>query len=120
MPQQGGGLRMPQGRSGSVARVGLEDVARQAGGGIATVGRVLNERGNVSPEIARRVIEAARELGLRRILPLPHRRTLRFEALIARPHPSFLPRLHHGFAGVAAMLDRSVLVQCTTLLKAEP
>ena len=116
---------MAEGRAGAKpgrrpARVGLEEVARHAGVGIATVGRVLNERGNVSPETARRVIQAARELGLKRILPLPHRRMLRFEALIARPHPSFLPRLNHGFASLAATLDRSVLVQRTTLPNAEP
>ena len=50
------------------ARVKLKDVAERAGVGIATVDRVLNERGSVSPEITRRVIEAARELRLPRDL----------------------------------------------------
>lgn len=102
------------------ARIGLQAVAAKAGVGIATVGRVLNERGNVSPATARRVIEAARELGLRRVLPLPHRRLLRFEVVLARPHPSFLTRLNQGFASLAATLDRSVLIQRTSLSQAAP
>ena len=43
---------MPEGRG----KAGLQDVARLAGVGVATVDRVLNERGNVSPATARRVI----------------------------------------------------------------
>ena len=66
-------------------------------------------------QTAKRVIDAARELGLRRILPLPHRRVLRFEVLLAHPHPSFLTRLNHGFASLAATLDHSVVVQRTIM-----
>ena len=117
MADRPGGAR-PKG--GAVDRVGLQDVARQAGVGIATVGRVLNERGNVSPETARRVIETARVLGIRRVLPLPHRRMLRFEVLIARPHPSLVTRLNDGFTSLAATLDRSVVIHRGTLRDAEP
>ena len=52
-------------------RARLDDVAALAGVGIATVDRVLNERGNVAPETARKIIEAARQLGLPRTLPGP-------------------------------------------------
>ncbi|WP_280949317.1 helix-turn-helix domain-containing protein, partial [Hoeflea olei] len=38
-------------------------MARLAGCGIATVSRVLNRSGSVSPETQRKVISAARELG---------------------------------------------------------
>ena len=41
----------------------IKDVARLAGCGIATVSRVLNRSGSVSPETQRKVIAAARELG---------------------------------------------------------
>ena len=85
-------------RGDAAGRAGMRDVAQRAGVGIATVGRVLNERGHVSPATAKRVLDAARELGLRRILPLPHRPVLRFEVLLAHPHSSFLTRLNHGFA----------------------
>ena len=66
------------------ARARLADVARLAGVGIATVDRVLNERGNVSPATARKVIEAARQLALPRTLPMPYRRGLRVEVMMAR------------------------------------
>ena len=41
----------------------LHDVAKLAGVGIATVDRVINERGSVSPETARRILDAAKKLG---------------------------------------------------------
>ena len=41
----------------------IKDVARLAGCGIATVSRVLNESGSVSPESRSKVLAAARELG---------------------------------------------------------
>jgi LacI family transcriptional regulator len=105
-----------QGRS----RAGLQEVARLAGVGIATVDRVLNERGNVAPETARRVIDAARQLELKRVLPRPYARGVRIEALLARPDAPFLARLTRGFAAVAATLDRSVILQRTTLPDLEP
>ena len=56
-----------------------------AGVGTATVDRVLNERGNVSVDVADRVLSAAKGLNLRRVLPGTYRRTLRAEVLLARP-----------------------------------
>jgi LacI family transcriptional regulator len=47
----------------------LAMLARQIGVGVATVDRVLNERGGVSPQTTRKVLQAAREAGLKRILP---------------------------------------------------
>jgi LacI family transcriptional regulator len=107
-------------RGTGARRIGLEDVARRAGVGLATVDRVLNERGGVATATARRVIEAARELGLRRILPRPYSRGLRFEVLLARPDTPFLVRLNRGFATIAATLDRSVILQRTALSGATP
>lgn len=96
-------------------RGGLRDVACLAGVGMATVDRVLNERGGVSAATERRVIEAARRVGLRRVLPKPHGRLVRLEVLLARSETPFLARLARAFAGVAATLDRSV-----TLLRGTP
>ena len=107
---------MPEGQG----RAGLQDVARLAGVGMATVDRVLNERGNVSPATARRVLEAARQLGLRRVLPQPYARRVRIEALLARADARFLARLTQGFGAVAATLDRAVILQRTTLADAKP
>jgi len=98
------------GRSGQT-KARLADVARRAGVGIATVDRVLNERGNVSPATARKVIEAARELSLPRILPVPYRRGLRLHVVMVRRDTPFFERLNAAFQRVAATLDRSVIVQ---------
>ncbi len=98
----------------------LADVARRAGVGIATVDRVLNERGNVSPATARRVIEAARELSLPRVLPMPYRRGLRLDVVMVRRETPFSERLNAAFLRVGATLDRSVIVQRTFLDETKP
>lgn len=102
--------------SGSAAarpgrKVRLDQIAALAGVGIATVDRVLNERGNVSPETTRKVIEAARKLRWPRTLPAPYRRGLRLDILLARPDTPFFQRLSRAFADAANTLDRSVIVQ---------
>ncbi|TIW70960.1 MAG: LacI family DNA-binding transcriptional regulator, partial [Mesorhizobium sp.] len=66
-------------------RKNLKDVARLAGVGLATVDRVLNERGGVSPSTAIRVIDAARQLQMKRPLPSPYSRRLRFEIIMITP-----------------------------------
>jgi LacI family transcriptional regulator len=101
-------------------RYGLEDVARRAGVGIATVDRVLNERGSVSPKTERRVLDAARELGLRRILPAPHARALRIEVMLARSVTPFMHRLSAAMGQVAATLDRSVTVIRSSIDMSDP
>ncbi len=45
------------------ARATITDVAREAGVSIATVSRVIGERGSVSPELVKRVRAAAEQLG---------------------------------------------------------
>jgi LacI family transcriptional regulator len=112
---QGDDARYPSGTSKSGRpprnRARLADVARLAEVGIATVDRVLNERGNVSPATARKVIEAARQLSLPRTLPMPYRRGLRLEAVMTRRDTPFFERLSAAFLRVASTLDRSVIVQ---------
>jgi LacI family transcriptional regulator len=102
------------------SRAGLQEVAQLAGVGVATVDRVLNERGNVSPTTARRVIEAARQLDLRRVLPRPYMRRVRIEVLLAQPDAPFLARLTQGFSAMTATLDRTVILQRTTLARTDP
>ena len=101
-------------------RHGLDDVAKRAGVGIATVDRVLNERGSVSPKTEQRVLDAARELGLRRILPVPHARALRIEVMLARAITPFMQRLGAAMGQVAATLDRSVTVIRTSIDMTDP
>jgi len=100
--------------------LGLEDVARRAGVGLSTVDRVLNERGSVSAATERRVIEAARELGLRRVLPVPHARQVRIEVMLAQSVTPFITRLTQAMGQVAATLDRSIVVLRSSIDMRDP
>ena len=57
------------------------DIAKKADVGIATVDRVLNERGSVSERTTKIILEAARELQINRLLPQTNRRRLYVEAI---------------------------------------
>ena len=47
-------------KRGAMKNISLAMLARQIGVGVATVDRVLNERGGVSPQTTRKVLQAAR------------------------------------------------------------
>lgn len=100
------------------ARVTMDDVAAHAGVGSATVDRVLNERGNVSDEVRRKVLQAARELGLKRILPSPHHRHIQVNVILARPERPLITRMAQEFRRQSTRLDRSMTIH-RTLLKYE-
>lgn len=51
----------------------MEDVAKAAGVGVATVDRVINKRARVRPATAQRVLEAAEKLGFKRAGLIRHR-----------------------------------------------
>jgi len=99
-------------------RVTLASVAKLAGVGSATVDRVLNERGNVSDEMRRRVLSAARELGLRRILPSTHHRHVNVNVILARPERPLITRMAQEFRRQSQRLDRAITIH-RTLLKYE-
>ncbi len=101
-------------------RARLAQVAELAGVGIATVDRVLNERGNVSPEKTRKVIDAARRLKLARSLPAAYRRGLRLDVILARPDLPLFERLNRAFVDAASTLDRSVIVHRSFIDEAKP
>ena len=122
-PSMGGaGRHVPDLReiSAGPQRATLDAVAKAAGVGIATVDRVLNERGNVSLKTAQRVLAAARELHMKRILPDSHHRTLRLEVLLARPELPLISRMGQEFANLAQRIDRSVVIQRTHLKSDHP
>lgn len=101
-------------------KISLHDVAEKAGVGIATVDRVLNERGNVSVETTRKVLEAARVLHMKRILPDVHQKLMRIEVLLARPELPLIARMNHEFRRLANGIDRSVVIQRTILKDEKP
>lgn len=105
-------------RSGGARKGGqvtLADVAAAAGVGKATVDRVINARGGVSDATALAVITAARELGLRRILPKPHRPLLRIELHYPQlaPPNSLNRSLERAFAEIGRVIDRDVVINRT-------
>ena len=58
------------------------EIASAAGVSASTVDRVLNERGSVSDAARRKVIEAARTLGIPRVLPSVAHGVLRFDVVL--------------------------------------
>ena len=99
----------------SVVRVTLTDVATKAGVGSATVDRVINERGNVSDDVRKRVLEAARALGLKRILPSAHRSVVRINVILARPELPLIHRMSFEFRRLAQRMDHSIVLHRTVL-----
>ncbi len=102
------------------SKVTLSDVAERAGVGAATVDRVINERGNVSDATRRIVLEAARELGLRRILPDSYRRHVRIEVVMARLELPLIARMHEEFRRLARGLLGSVTIHRSILKEETP
>jgi len=101
-------------------KVTLLDLAREANVGTATVERVLNARGNVSPETAERVVVAARRLGYDRRLPDRYRGIVKIEVIMVRPDTPFFARLNLAFARIAASLDSSVVIHRSFLDELDP
>ncbi|EJN06722.1 LacI family DNA-binding transcriptional regulator [Phyllobacterium sp. YR531] len=89
----------------------IADIAREAGVGTTTVDRVLNDRGNVSAEVAKRVVDAATRLGSRRILPDAHRPLSRIQLLLPEPQSDFRIRLAHAFREFRNIVDRNLSIQ---------
>jgi LacI family transcriptional regulator len=98
----------------------LHHVAEAAGVSSATVDRVLNDRGNVSPKTAQKVIIAARQVGLNRNLPGSYHRGVRIEVLLIRPELPLIKRINQYLANIASTLDRSVIVNRTILKNDDP
>lgn len=98
----------------------MGDVAERAGVGTATVDRVLNERGNVSEDVRRRVIEIARELGLRRTLPPSYKPILRINLILPRPKLPLLEHMAQEFRKIVRGTDHSLNLQITTLTDEKP
>lgn len=98
----------------------LPDIAAEAGVGVATVWRVLNERPGVRPETAARVTAAARRLGARQILPEPARPPLRLEVFLVRSESPFYRRLADAFRTAGAGLGTSVILHVSFVAENEP
>jgi LacI family transcriptional regulator len=100
----------PDVRALKIPKSRLGDVAALAGVGIATVDRVMNERGNVSEKTALKVLEAARQLNLQRTLPSTRHRNVRIEVILRSPDDEYFSRLNRAFSAIAGGLDRSIIL----------
>ena len=88
----------------------LQDIAKHASVGLATVDRVLNERGGVSQKTINRVLESARQLGSKRILPTGNQRQLLIEAVFARNATAYSKRLNLSLTAVNKHVDYPVTI----------
>lgn len=75
----------------------LEEIAKAAGISIATVDRVVNRRGGVSPKMEARVLEWANKLNLDRRIFRAHLPTLRIAVLIPSPANPFFAAMRDAF-----------------------
>nr|WP_277395207.1 LacI family DNA-binding transcriptional regulator [Erwinia sp. JH02] len=99
----------------------MEAVAKQAGVGVATVDRVMNERGGVSPATTRRVLQAAKDAGLKRLLPDEHRQPWKIELLLSSSDAFFFHQLSQDFSQLAGHLGYGhITLHRTLIAEAEP
>lgn len=82
----------------------LQMLAEMAGVGVATIDRVLNDRGGVSPETVRKVLRVARQAGLKRMLPDEHQHPWQIEVFLSSNPSSFFSRLNNDLGVVANSL----------------
>lgn len=95
------------------------EIAAAAGVSVATVDRVLNERDSVSAATRARVLAAAGNLNIPRILPQPGHGVIHLGILLPRNTSPFFQRLAAALRDVSAMLDRRVVVHRTTLAETD-
>ena len=86
------------------------EIAAAAGVSTATVNRVLNERGSVSAETRARVVAAAKQLGLPRVLPDVRHGLIRFDVVLADSPTPYFRRLELALQRAAQTLDPRILI----------
>lgn len=94
----------------------LAELAKKIGVGTATVDRVLNDRGGVSPALTNMILKAAREAGIKRVLPQEHRPTWQIEVLLSSNKSFFFEKLANDFSTLADELGYRRLRLHRTLL----
>ncbi|MDP4301004.1 LacI family DNA-binding transcriptional regulator [Leptothrix discophora] len=86
------------------------EIAAAAGVSISTVNRVLNERGSVSSETRARVVAAAKQLGVPRVLPDPRHGLTRYDVILAASPTPYFGRLELALQRSAQMLDTRIVI----------
>ncbi|QCR38319.1 LacI family DNA-binding transcriptional regulator [Nissabacter sp. SGAir0207] len=99
----------------------LEMLAKMAGVGVATVDRVLNERGGVSPETTRKVLNAARAMDIKRPLPEAYQHPWQVEVFLSANPSHFFKQLAQDFADIAGGLGyRRITLHRTFIPESQP
>lgn len=89
------------------------EIAEAAGVSPTTVNRVLNERGSVSAATRARVVAAAKQLGVPRLLPETRRGLTRFDVILARSDTPYFHRLNLALQRSMQMIDKKVVMHRT-------
>ncbi|WP_240702056.1 LacI family DNA-binding transcriptional regulator [Trinickia terrae] len=97
----------------------FEEIAAEAGVSIATVDRVLNERGSVSAATRARVVAAAKRLAVPRILPDTRHGLLHVDVLLPNNPTPFFQRMTLALQRSMQMLDRRIVVHRSVLPEAD-
>ncbi|MCP3710884.1 LacI family DNA-binding transcriptional regulator [Paraburkholderia sp. CNPSo 3274] len=95
------------------------EIAEAAGVSPATVDRVLNERASVSAAMRARVVAAARQLGVPRVLPETHHGLVHIDVLLPQNSAPFFQRLTLGLERSMQMLDRRIVLRRQFLPEAD-
>jgi LacI family transcriptional regulator len=103
-----------------IRRPNLDDVAREAGVGVATVGRVVNARGKVSNDKIQRVLLAARKLGYDRSFATPYHALVRIEVILVRPDTEYFARLNEEFLKLSQKVDPLTIVHRSFVDEGKP
>jgi LacI family transcriptional regulator len=86
------------------------EIAQAANVSTATVNRVLNERGSVAAETRARVVAAAQQLGVPRLLPDLRHGLTRLDVILARSPTPYFRRIELALQASIQMLDRRIVV----------
>ena len=86
------------------------DIAALAQVSPATVNRVLNDRGSVSTATREKVIRAAQQLAVPRLMPEVHRGLTRLDVVFARSQTPFFRRMELALERFMPLLDRRIVV----------
>lgn len=90
------------------------EIAALAGVSVATVDRVLNERDTASIKTREKVVQAARQLGIPRVLPDTQHGLIHIDIVLPDNPSPFFRRLNQAMQRGVAMLDKRLVVHRVT------
>lgn len=90
------------------------EIAALAGVSVATVDRVLNERDTASVKTREKVVQAARQLGVPRVLPETRHGLIHIDIVLPDNPSPFFQRLNQAMQRGVAMLDKRLVVHRVT------